>query len=70
MKAYTADFPQAVVARDQLKHAVPELTVHDNQRITKVINDALQAIMTGTKTAAVALKEAQAESDRLLKDYK
>src|SRR5215218_9283747 len=33
MKTYVKDFPQAVVARDQLKHAVAELSVHDNGRI-------------------------------------
>ncbi len=70
MKAYTADFPQAVVARDQLKHAVSELTVHDNQRVTKVINDALQAVLSGAKPADVALKDAQKEVDRLLADFK
>lgn len=47
MKAYTASFPQAIVARDQLKFAVSELTTHENQRISKVFNDALQSIMTG-----------------------
>ena len=70
MQAYTADFPQAVVARDQLRHAVPELTVHDNQRVTKVINDALQAVLSGSKPADVALQQAQIEADRLLKDFK
>lgn len=70
LKAYTADFPQATVARDQLPHAVPELTVHENQRVTKVFNDALQAAMTGSKPAAEALKAAQTEAERILKDFK
>ncbi len=70
MKAYTADFQQAIVARDQLQHAVPEVTVHDNQRVTKVFNDAIQAVITGSKTAEAALKDAQRDADRILKEFK
>ena len=70
MKAYTDGFPQAIVARDQLKYAVSELTTHENQRVAKVFNDSLQAVMTGAKPADVALKAAQAEAERVLKDFK
>ena len=69
MKKYTADFPAAAVARDQLKDAVAELSTHDNQRVTKALNDALQAILTGAKEAKPALDEAQAEANRILKPY-
>ncbi|MCE1236067.1 MAG: ABC transporter substrate-binding protein [Hyphomicrobiales bacterium] len=70
MKAYVADFPQAAVARDQLEHAVAELSTHDNQRVAKAFNDNLQAALTGSKTAAQAMKDAQAEADRILKSYR
>ncbi len=70
MKAYTDGFPQAIVARDQLKFAVSELTTHENQRVAKVFNDALQATMTGSRPAEAALKDAQREADRILKDFK
>ena len=69
MKKYTADFPAAAVARDQLKEAVAELSTHDNQRVTKSLNDALQAILTGAKEAKPALDEAQAEATRILSAY-
>jgi len=69
MKAYAADFPAAIIARDQLKYAVPEMTVHENQRVTKLANDAIQAVMTGAKPADAALKDAQAEAERVLKDF-
>ena len=69
MKRYTADFPAAAVARDQLKDAVAELSTHDNQRVTKALNDALQAILTGAKPAKAALDEAQAEATRILASY-
>ena len=70
MKAYVADFPQALVARDQLQYAVAELSTYQNQRVTTIFNDALEAAIVGKKTPAEALKEAQAQADRILKDYR
>ena len=70
MKKYVGEFPPALVARDQLKDAVAELSTHDNQRVTKALNDGLQAALTGSKTAAAAMKDAQAEADRILKAYR
>jgi sn-glycerol 3-phosphate transport system substrate-binding protein len=70
MKAYVADFPQAAVARDQLPFAVAELSTHENQRVTKALNDGLQAALTGTKQPEPAMKEAQAEAERILKPYR
>jgi sn-glycerol 3-phosphate transport system substrate-binding protein len=69
MKKYVAGFPAAAVARDQLKEAVAELSTHDNQRVTKALNDALQAILTGAKQAKPALDQAQAEATRILAAY-
>jgi len=70
MKKYAADFPPATVARDQLAYAKAELSTHDNQRVTKALNDGLQAALTGTKPPAQALKDAQREAERLLRPYK
>jgi sn-glycerol 3-phosphate transport system substrate-binding protein len=70
MKKYVDGFPAAAVARDQLKFAKAELSTHDNQRVTKALNDGLQAALTGTKTPEQALKDAQREADRLLRSYK
>lgn len=70
LKKYVADFPQAIVARDQLASAVAELSTHENQRVTKALNDALQAALTGAKQAGPALAEAQAEAERILKAYR
>jgi sn-glycerol 3-phosphate transport system substrate-binding protein len=70
LKKYAADFPPALVARDQLPHAVAELSTHDNQRVTKALNDGLQAALTGAKTPAQAMKDAQTEANRLLRGYK
>jgi len=70
MKKYVADFPPAAVARDQLQYAVAEFSTHDNQRVTKALNDGLQAALTGTKPAAQAMADAQREADRLLRPYR
>jgi len=70
MKQYVAGFPPAAVARDQLQFAVAEFSTHDNQRVTKALNDGLQAALTGTKTAEQAMKDAQVEATRLLRSYK
>lgn len=70
MKQYVAGFAPAAVARDQLPFAKAELSTHDNQRVTKALNDGLQAALTGTKTPEQAMKDAQREADRLLRSYK
>jgi sn-glycerol 3-phosphate transport system substrate-binding protein len=70
MKKYVQDVPAAIVARDQLQHSVAELSTHENQRVTKVLNDAIQASLTGSKRPVESLKEAQREATRILKPYK
>lgn len=70
LKKYAADFPPALVARDQLEFAVAELSTHDNQRVTKALNDGLQAALTGSKTPGQAMKDAQVEANRLLRPFK
>jgi sn-glycerol 3-phosphate transport system substrate-binding protein len=70
MKQYVAGFPPAAVARDQLPFAKAELSTHDNQRVTKALNDGLQAALTGAKTPEQAMKDAQREAERLLRSFK
>ncbi|GMV57032.1 ABC transporter substrate-binding protein [Betaproteobacteria bacterium PRO7] len=70
LKAYAANFPQAVVARDQFEFATPELSTFQTGRVRKLLDDAIQAALTGQKSPADALKAAQAEADKLLKPYR
>jgi len=70
MVEYTKGFPVANVARDQLQYSVAELSTHDNQRVTKALNDGIQAALTGTKEPAAAMKDSQAEAARILRSYK
>ena len=70
LRKYGRDFPPALVARDQLPFAMAEFSTHDNQRVTKALNDGLQAALTGSKTATQAMQDAQKEADRILRSYK
>ena len=70
MKKYVAEVPAALVARDQLEFSVAELSTHENQRVTKALNDGLQAALTGAKEPGPALAEAQREATRILRAYK
>lgn len=70
LKKYGAEFPPALVARDQLPFSVAEFSTHDNQRVTKALNDGLQAALTGTKSPAQAMQDAQREADRILRSFK
>ncbi|MFC0384064.1 ABC transporter substrate-binding protein [Muricoccus vinaceus] len=70
MKDYVAGFPAAAVARDQLEFAVAELSTHENQRVTKALGDNIQAALTGGKPPERALRDAQAEAERILRPYR
>ena len=70
MTEYVKGFPVAAVARDQLQYSVAELSTHDNQRVTKALNDGIQAALTGAKTPEQAMKDAQTEAARILRSYK
>jgi sn-glycerol 3-phosphate transport system substrate-binding protein len=69
LKNYTAKFPPALVARNQLEHAVAEFSTFETARVREGLNNAIQAALTGAKSSADALKEAQASAVRLLRDY-
>jgi sn-glycerol 3-phosphate transport system substrate-binding protein len=70
LKEYAGTFPQAVVARDQFKFATPELSTFQTGRVRKLLDDAIQASLTGQKQPAEALKAAQTEAERILKPYR
>lgn len=69
LKNYIKDFPQAEVAKDQLKYASPELSVHNNGQIYKIIDDAVQSAVIGNTSAENALKKAQKDATDALKQF-
>ncbi len=70
LKAYVKEFPPAAVARDQLEFATAELSTYQTGRVRKLLDDAIQAALTGSKSPADALGDAQNQADRLLKRYR
>ena len=69
MKAYVKDFPPALVARNQLEFATAELSTYQNQRVTTIFNDSLEAAIIGKMTPEAAMKAAQKKADKILKAY-
>jgi sn-glycerol 3-phosphate transport system substrate-binding protein len=70
MKDFIAKVPAANVARTFLPVATGELSVHENQRVYKVLTDNIQACLSGNKPPAKAMADAQTEADRILKPFK
>ena len=69
LKAYYESFPQALVAYEQLPYAQPELTTYNAAEMWRILNDNIQAAVTGEMTAAEALAAAQEQGDDLLADF-
>ncbi len=70
MQAYTKDFPPALVARNQLEFATAELSTYQNQRVTTIFNDGLEAAIIGRMTPEEAMQDAQKKAERILKAYR
>jgi sn-glycerol 3-phosphate transport system substrate-binding protein len=70
LKEYIAKYPEANVARTYLPVATGELSVHENQRVYKVLTDNIQACLNAAKAPAKAMADAQTEADRILKPYR
>jgi sn-glycerol 3-phosphate transport system substrate-binding protein len=70
LEDYVVEFPPAAVARDQLEFATAELSTYQTGRVRKLLDDAIQAALTGSESPADALGGAQDQADRLLKGYR
>jgi sn-glycerol 3-phosphate transport system substrate-binding protein len=70
LQQYVKEFPYAAVARDQLEYATAELSTYQTGRVRKLLDDAIQSALTGSKTPEAALKEAQTQAERLLMQYR
>ena len=70
LQSYVKEFPPAAVARDQLKFATAELSTYQTGRVRKLLDDAIQATLTGSKSPKEALGGAQKQADRLLRRYR
>lgn len=70
MKSYVASFPGAAVPRQQIPFMVPELSTHENQRVARAIDDGIESAVTGTRSPAEAMANAQREAERILRSYR
>jgi sn-glycerol 3-phosphate transport system substrate-binding protein len=70
LEKYVSEFPAAAVARDQFEFATAEFSTYENARNKKALDDAIQSVLTGGKSAGDALKTAQQLAERVLKDYR
>jgi len=70
LEKYVTEFPAAAVARDQFQYSVAEFSTHENARIKKALDDAIQSVLTGAKAPKDALGAAQQQAERVLKSYR
>jgi len=69
MKDFIAKNPDAKVALDQLPFAKPWAATYQTVAVRKALDDEMQAVLSGKKKAAQAVKDAQHNADMLLKPY-
>jgi len=53
-----------------LEFATAELSTYQNQRVTTIFNDGLEAAIIGKMTPEDAMKAAQKKADKILKAYR
>ncbi len=70
LKEYTASFPQALTARDQLEFGYAEFSVYDQGRVQDILDTAIEAVMTGISTPEESMAAAQEEADAILSQYR
>jgi sn-glycerol 3-phosphate transport system substrate-binding protein len=69
MKDFLDKNPDAKVALEQLAFAKPWFATYNTVAVRKALEDEVQAMLSGKKTPAEAVKAAQANADALLKAY-
>ncbi len=68
--SYAKEFPQALVARDQLAVASPEFATYETARVRELVSNAVQSVLTDAATPQKALDDAQQAAERLLRPFK
>jgi sn-glycerol 3-phosphate transport system substrate-binding protein len=69
MQKFLADHPDAKIALDQLKFAVPWFDTFNTVAVRKAMEDQVQAIFSGKVAPADACAAAQKAADELLRPY-
>ncbi|WP_017187206.1 ABC transporter substrate-binding protein [Alkalibacillus haloalkaliphilus] len=69
LQQYVEDFPEALVARDQLEFGDSEMATYQNGEVQQIFNDNIQSILTGSRSIEEGLERAQREAEEVLKPY-
>ncbi len=69
LKEYVDDFPEALVAREQLEYADSEMATYQNGEIQEMFNDTLQAILEGKISVDEGLDKAQENAEKILEPF-
>ncbi|WPZ35018.1 ABC transporter substrate-binding protein [Thalassobaculum sp. OXR-137] len=69
MKQFIAQNPDAKVALDQLQYAKSWFATYNTVAVRKALEDEVQAVLSGKKAPAEALKEAQKNADEIMRPY-
>jgi sn-glycerol 3-phosphate transport system substrate-binding protein len=67
MKEYTAKYPQALTAREQLPHALAELPVKNIIEVKRAITNTLQSVLTTSDPVPQLTADGQKRVDEILK---
>jgi sn-glycerol 3-phosphate transport system substrate-binding protein len=69
MKAYVAEVPQALQARDALQYAEGELAIQGLGGVRTIFHNYIQKAYNGEMSAADAMAAAQSEAEAALKPF-
>jgi sn-glycerol 3-phosphate transport system substrate-binding protein len=69
MKQFVKEHPDALKAVEQLKFAGPWLATYNTVAVRKALDDEMQAVLSGRKDAAQAVKDAQKNANEILKPF-
>ncbi|UQZ83051.1 sn-glycerol-3-phosphate-binding periplasmic protein UgpB precursor [Paenibacillus konkukensis] len=70
LQAYGKEFPESLVARNQLAYSAKELATHNNAKVRAALNEAIEASLSGAMPPEEALKKAQAKADQALASFR
>lgn len=70
MIQYAEEFPNCLVARDQLEYGYAELSTYNQAEVQKAIDDAISYVMTDQQGVEAALSSAQKTAENILKAYR
>ena len=70
MKSFVAAHPKYLIAKDQLKYARKEFSVHNRAKVAKCLFDAINEVLLDQKAVSPALDEAQKKAENILKEFK